>query len=184
MVRYALAPDGIVTPDLAGRLPGRGAWTEARREAVVRAAGKGLFARAFRKPARLPEGETAEGFAARIEAGLERRALDALGLARRAGKAVAGFEKSKAALGKDAAALLVACEAGDSADKLVRLAAGRPVIRAFSAAAQSAALGCENATYAVLAGGVETDRFLRETDRLSGFRPVYAANVARKAETV
>ena len=48
LVRFVLAPDGRVVPDLAERLPGRGAWVSAWREAVDQVVAKGLFARGFK----------------------------------------------------------------------------------------------------------------------------------------
>ena len=175
-MRFALAPDGVVTPDLGAKLPGRGAWVAATKAAIVAAAAKGHFARAFKVPARLSEGATPEDLADAVMAGLEGRALAALGLARRAGKVVAGFEKTKAAL-KEAsvAVLLTASDAGaDGALKLKRLAAGLPLVAAFTARAQGDALGREAVTHAALLTGAEATRFLREIDRLAGFRPVYA----------
>lgn len=186
LLRFVLDPEGVVTPDFAAKLPGRGAWTLARRDAVVKAASKGLFARAFKKPARLPEGMTPEAFAGVVEKGLEKRALDAFGLARRAGKAALGFDQAAAALkGKDAAAALIASDAGaDGAEKIARLAGARPVVRAFTAGAQSQAAGGGNVTYAALLAGPEAARFLREAGRLSGFRPVYASHESAHAQKI
>lgn len=177
LVRFVLSPDGVVVPDLASKLPGRGAWVRATRAAVVAAVSKGAFSRAFKKPARLADGATPEVLAGAVEKGLEERALSALGLARRAGKVVVGFEQTKAALKDgDAAVLLTASDAGaDGAEKLRRLAAGRPLVAAFTAQAQGEALGRENVTHAALISGAEATRFLREAERLAGFRPVYAA---------
>ncbi|MGE0409040.1 MAG: DUF448 domain-containing protein [Amphiplicatus sp.] len=175
LLRFVLSPDGVVTPDLAGKLPGRGAWTRAARGAVVLAASRGRFSRAFKKQSRLAEGVTPEGLADQVEAGLEARALSALGLSRRAGKLVVGFDQTKAAL-KDGnvAVLLTARDAGaDGAEKLARLAAGRRIVSAFSAQAQGAALGRENVTHAALLAGGEATRFLREAERLAGFRTVF-----------
>lgn len=170
-----LDPEGRVTPDLAAKLPGRGAWVAASRDAVEKAAAKGLFARAFKAPAKLPDAVGPEGFADVVEAGLEARALAALGLARRAGKAVAGFDQARDALkSRRAAALLTALEAGaDGAGKLQSLAGEALVIEAFSVAAQSAALGKEGVVHAVLIAGPEADRVLREARRLNGFRRVF-----------
>ncbi len=52
LIRFALAPDAAVTPDVAANLPGRGAWVRAARASVETAARKGAFARAFKQPAR------------------------------------------------------------------------------------------------------------------------------------
>ena len=45
LVRFVAGPDGVVVPDLARRLPGRGMWVAATREAVDLAAKKGGFSR-------------------------------------------------------------------------------------------------------------------------------------------
>ena len=45
LVRFVAGPDGVVVPDLARKLPGRGLWVAATREAVDQAAKKGGFSR-------------------------------------------------------------------------------------------------------------------------------------------
>jgi uncharacterized protein len=92
LVRLALGPDGAAWPDLAAKLPGRGAWIVADR-AVLEAAMakgklKGALARAFRGPATVPD-----DLPDRIAAGLERRSLDRLGLEHRAGHLIFGSDK-------------------------------------------------------------------------------------------
>ncbi len=178
-MRFVLDPEGCVTADLAAKLPGRGAWVLATREAVEKAAAKGLFARAFKAPAKLAGGSLADT----VEAGLEARALAALGLARRAGKAVAGFDQVRGALKeRRASVLLTAAEAGeDGAGKLAGLAGSLPVIRAFSAAAQSAALGKDGVVHAAVLAGPEAERLLREARRLDGFRRVFAGRPLAEA---
>lgn len=174
-MRFVLDPEGRVTPDLAAKLPGRGAWVVARREAVEKAAAKGLFARAFKAPARLADGVTPAALAEIAAAGLEARALAALGLARRAGVAVVGFDQARGALKEGRAGLLLTARdaAENGAGKLAALARGVPAIRAFDAATQSAALGRDGVVHAVVLVGAECDRLLREARRLDGFRPVF-----------
>lgn len=157
-----------MTPDLANKLGGRGAWISADRAAIDRAASKGLFARAFKCAAAAPA-----DLAAIIETGLERRALDALGLARRTGDAVTGFDQVKAALDKGKAAVLVAAsDAGaDGQGKLARSGRGLPRVTGFTSAALSAALGKEGVVHAALLKGTPATRFLAEARRLQGFRP-------------
>ena len=79
LIRFVLGPDGAVVPDLAGRLPGRGAWLTADRALVLKAVKKNLFARAFRANVNLPD-----DFAGQIETLLVRRLQDVLALARKA----------------------------------------------------------------------------------------------------
>src|SRR5262245_26125851 len=56
LVRFALSPDGVVTPDVAAKLPGRGAWVRADSAIIEQAAKKGAFARAFKADAKVPDG--------------------------------------------------------------------------------------------------------------------------------
>jgi hypothetical protein len=52
-----VGPHGIVVPDLLlGKLPGRGIYVSADRAAMDKGGQKGLFARAARKPVKVPEG--------------------------------------------------------------------------------------------------------------------------------
>jgi predicted RNA-binding protein YlxR (DUF448 family) len=51
-----LSPDGIVTPDLTERLPGRGIWVSAQKNAMETAIQKKLFSRAAKTQATIPDG--------------------------------------------------------------------------------------------------------------------------------
>ena len=91
MFRFVIGPDGKVVPDLVERLPGRGLWLSAERDMVNTACAKGLFAKAARRMVKVPADleEALEGL-------MVRRCLDLIGLARRAGDVVQGFEKARA----------------------------------------------------------------------------------------
>ena len=90
LIRFVLSPDGLIVPDLAQKLPGRGIWVTADRDLIAKAADKGLFARAAKAPAKAPD-----GLADLVEAGQARRVVELISLARKAGLSVAGFEKVK-----------------------------------------------------------------------------------------
>lgn len=164
-------PDGAVVPDLAEKLPGRGAWITARRDCIEKAAAKGLFAKAFKTNVAAPAPADAARFSDAVGAAVKVRALDALGLARRTGTAVAGFEKVRDALTAGrAAVLLTAVDAADGGvEKLTRVMGEAVLARAFTIAEQSAALGLANAVHVALEKGPHADRFLREWERLAGF---------------
>ena len=172
LVRFVLGPDGSVVPDLAGRLPGRGVWVTARRDLVTLAARKNLFARSLKAPAR-----AAADLADQVEAGLARRLIEALGLARKAGLAVAGFEKVKARLRRGPVAALV--EARDGAEsgkaRLRPLAAGAARIACLDADELGLAFGRDSVIHAALETGGAADRAVREARRLEGFRDPAAA---------
>ena len=107
LLRFVLSPQGEVVPDIGSRLPGRGIWLCASRDVVNTAVAKRLFAKAARRAAIVPA-----DLADRLEVLLARRCLDALGLARRAGQAVCGFEKVRAEL--KARRTAVACRVATS----------------------------------------------------------------------
>lgn len=167
MIRFVLDPAGRVVPDVDGRLPGRGMWLSAERNVLNRAVGANVFARAARTPA-LVEANLAE----QVERLLAGRALDCLGLARRAGQVAVGFEQVRACLRSGAAAVLVAAADGaqDGRRKLRRLAPDLPAITAFSRAELSAALGREGVVHVAVAPGRLAERLLCYTRRLAGFR--------------
>jgi len=108
MIRFVLSPDGEVTPDLAAQLPGRGAWVSARRDAVELALKKGAFARAFKAQVKLPQ-----NLAELIEKLLVSKALSQLGLVRRAGDLILGYEQVREAIASARPACLI--EASDGA---------------------------------------------------------------------
>ena len=83
MLRFALSPEGVVTPDIRRKLPGRGVWTRLDRAVVARAA-KG-FARGCRRPV-----DASLELAAQVDALLLDDALRFLGMVNKAGLVVAG----------------------------------------------------------------------------------------------
>ena len=54
LVRFVLGPDGALVPDLARKLPGRGVWTAATREAVDLAVKRDAFSRSLKTKAKAP----------------------------------------------------------------------------------------------------------------------------------
>ena len=168
LLRFVLAPTGEVVPDLGAGLPGRGIWLSARRDVVNTALAKRLFARAARRAAIVPD-----DLADRVEDLLARRCLDALGLARRAGQAVCGYEKVRAEIKARRAAVLIEARdaAADGRGKMRALATGLPVVELFDAAELGGVFGRETAVHVAMAPGGLADRLLRETALLAGFRP-------------
>jgi len=167
LIRFVLGPSGEVFPDLAGRLPGRGAWLTADRTLVERAVAKKLFSRAFRTQAQVPA-----DLADRLEAMLVRRLVDLIGLARKAGQAVTGFEKVRAKLREGGVGALIEARDGaaDGREKLQRLAPDIPVLAVLDAAELGLAFGRDFAIHAALDRGGFADRAIGEAARLAGLR--------------
>jgi len=166
LVRFVVAPSGEIVPDVAERLPGRGLWVKAERAALA-AAAKAHFAKAARRPVVVPP-----DLETRTATLLAQRCLDVIGLARRAGQAVAGFEKVRDGLtrGKVAVLLAAADGAADGRAKLKSAAAGLPTIELFGTAELSAALGRENVVHAAIGAGRLAERLIDEAARLAGLR--------------
>ncbi|MFN6979259.1 MAG: RNA-binding protein, partial [Gemmobacter sp.] len=107
LVRFVIGPDGAVVPDILARLPGRGIYVAADRAALDKAARKGLFARAARAPVKAPD-----DLSGTVEALLLRRVTELIALARKAGQAVSGREKTLDWLVKGQAAILLQASDG------------------------------------------------------------------------
>jgi len=173
LIRFVPGPDGEVVPDLGRKLPGRGLWVEASRQAVDAASKKGLFARAAKAAVKAPA-----DLSDRIEVLLMRRCLDQLGLARREGVLISGFEKCHQALKSGRAAWLIEASDGseDGRTKLLgavqKSESGVQVCGVFASSDLGLALGLENAIHHVLPVGRRAERWAFEARRLAGFRPL------------
>ena len=188
LIRFVLSPDGETTPDLAGRLPGRGAWVGASRAAVDLAMKKGAFSRAFKSQAK-----TAPNLADQIDALLAKRALELLGLAKRTGDLILGYEQVRDAVRSGRPACLIEASDGskDGRGKLLGLARaihadqGRevPVVGCFSGDEMGMALGRGRVIHACLDEGRFAQAWMGELARLAGFRPVWLSQAQAAGES-
>ncbi|MCV2863234.1 RNA-binding protein [Defluviimonas sp. WL0075] len=166
LVRFVVSPDGQVLPDLASKLPGRGIWVTADRGAIVKAAAKGLFARAARAQVTVPP-----NLADMVEDGLAKRVVELVSLARKAGLAVAGFEKVKGWLAEGRAKVLL--QASDGSDrgkgKLWTPQGGR-WFGCLTSSELGLAFGRDYVIHGALASGGLSIRVVEEAAKLDGLR--------------
>jgi predicted RNA-binding protein YlxR (DUF448 family) len=175
LIRFVVAPGGEVVADVKRKLPGRGLWVTATRDAVGQAVKRNVFARGFRRDVRVPA-----DLAGETEKMLERAALDALAIAGKAGLVASGFAKVEAALGKaEVSALIHASEAAqDGRRKLLAAAASGngdetrkiTVIEVFSGTQLDLALNRPNVVHAALLAGPGSETFLARAARYVRFR--------------
>lgn len=168
LVRFVIGPDGAVVPDLKRKLPGRGLWITGTRAAVEQAVKRNVFARGFKRDVK-----AAADLADLVDRLLERSALDALGIAAKAGLVPAGFSKVEAALDKGVVlALIHAAEAApDGKRKLAPSNGSRTVvIEHFSGAQLDLALDRPNVVHAALLAGPGGETFLVRAARLARYR--------------
>jgi len=181
LIRFVASPDGVVVPDVAAKLPGRGLWVEASRDAVNKAVEKKLFARAAKAAV------TADAdLAARAEKALVTRMLGDLGIARRSGQLVLGFDNVLRALEgpKPPKVLIEAFDgAADGKRKLYaaahRLELNCAVIESLTSAELGLALGRENVIHAAIQPGGFAERLIFDAERLSGFRTLTRTGTER-----
>ncbi len=174
LIRFVIGPDGAVVPDLARKLPGRGVWVAAERASVETAARKGLFSRAAKAKVQAPA-----DLAEQVADLLQKRLLLALGLARKSGELVLGFEKVAAAVKAGKAAVVAEALDGapDGRGKMlvaVRKAPLPPLlIGLYKSDEMGLALGAENVVHSACLAGRTADRWTFDARRLSGFRPLF-----------
>lgn len=171
MLRFVMAPDDTVVPDLDERLPGRGYWVTARPEVLRQAVAKRQFARAARRPVR-----ASDDLVDRVAAGLADRWLRLFGLARRAGQVTAGYEQVRDALSGGKVAMRVEATDGsaDGRTKLAAVARDVPLVFVFSAGELAEALGRAHVVHAAVAPGGFAERLARDAARVAEFRGVSA----------
>jgi uncharacterized protein len=173
LIRFVAGPDGVVTPDVARKLPGRGLWVAADRAAVEAASRKGGFSRAAKTRLSAPPDLTDQ-----VERLLSRRVLDGLGLARRAGDLMSGFDKAAGAIesGKAAWMIEAADGAADGRRKLLQAArrSGKPprLLGIYGSDELGLALGLGNVIHLAFLAGRSAERWTIDVERLSGFRPL------------
>ncbi|ARE40659.1 putative nucleic-acid-binding protein implicated in transcription termination [Rhodovulum sp. P5] len=177
LIRFVVAPDGQIVPDLLGKLPGRGIWVSADRDALQTAMKKRLFARAARQQVAV-----AEDLLQVLEAGLLRRVTEGLALARKAGQAVAGYEKVKAWLDTGQAAVLIQAHDGSARgkSKLKPPRRNDGYIGCLSSSELGLAFGRESVIHGALATGGLTERVVEDAAKLSGVRKKIGEDVPGK----
>ena len=181
LIRFVADPDGNVVPDVAAKLPGRGLWVEASRDAVNKAVEKKLFARAAKAQV-----NAGTDLAARAEKALVTRMLGDLGIARRSGQLVLGFDNVLRTLEspKPPKVLIEALDGAADGKRKLYAAAHRMelkciVIESLTRAELGLALGRENVIHAAIQPGGFAERLTFDAERLSGFRSSTRTGIER-----
>ena len=175
LLRFVLSPEGIVTPDLRRKLPGRGVWVQTSRDALAEALRRKAFTRGFKAPVNAPA-----DLPELVEALLLKDALQSLAMANKAGQAFAGAFKVEAEIAEKAPAALIEASDGsrDGARKIANAlmrrwpeeAALTPRIEMFDSSQLDLALGRANVIHAALRKGAASEAFLARCRRLARYR--------------
>lgn len=172
LIRFVVGPDGAITPDIAAKLPGRGIWVGASAQTLSSAMARSLFAKAAKTNVKV-----ADDLVTRVEDLLVQRMQSDLGIARRSGQILLGFDAVLAALKSDTPPeVLIEARDGamDGKRKLFGAAHARGLkietIECLTSAELSVAVGRENVIHAALKSGRLKERLSMDAERLSGFR--------------
>lgn len=181
LIRFVVGPDGVLTPDLRRKLPGRGVWVSVSAAVVREAVKRKAFERSLKAKVTV-----APDLPALIDELMRRDAVQALAMANKAGLVTSGFAKVEAMIGSGRVAAVI--EASDGAEDgkrkigqaLRRVAAERagdgrrayeiPVVAQFAAADLELALGRAHVIHAALAPGPAAEGFLSRWRRLVRYR--------------
>lgn len=178
MIRFVAAPDGSIVPDLKGDLPGRGLWVTAERGILDEAIKRHAFTKVTKGKAKADAGLTD-----RVMDLLERQFLDQLGLAKKSGQLVAGFDKVEAALRAGQVKFLLEASDGaaDGRGKLARLAGpGVEIWAPLPSEALAPALGRQHAIHVAVKPGGMAERLSITLRRLAGFAGAGIAQSGQK----
>ncbi len=176
MIRFVVAPDRKLVPDLTATLPGRGIWLSAAGDVLETARAQGgdhgglgrAFARAARGPVIVPP-----DLPAVLEAALVRRIGELVGLARRAGQAVAGFDKAREWLRTGRGRLILQASDGSAAERARFLSGGGgsvTVVDPLPAAALGRVFGRDHAVHVATAPGRLGERLADRGGAARGLR--------------
>ena len=175
LIRFVVGPDGAAVPDLKSKLPGRGVWVTATRDALAEAVKRKALVRGFKREVRLNA-----DLVTQTGQLLEQAVLDSLAMAGKAGLVANGFGKTEAALADEDKRIIGLIHAADAAPDGVRklVAALRrrdsgdqvAVITSLTAAQLDLALGRPNVVHAALLAGPASGTFLARLRRLERFR--------------
>ncbi len=180
LIRLALSPDGVVLPDLGGKLPGRGGWISADRALFDTVAGRGRLKGALSRALKTQAFTLPDDLGLRIESGLLQRLIGRLGLENRAGNLIFGSDRVREQLGKGKIRLLLhaadarpdGAERMDGMARAVSESAGFAIPHhrlPLNRQALSAALGRDNPVHIGVTEPGAAARVQADLLRLTGF---------------
>lgn len=176
LIRLAVGPDEQVAADLSTKLPGRGAWIVADRKILEAAMAKGKLKGALARAFKSNSLKLSDTLPDQIAAGLERRALDRLGLENKSGNLIWGHERVGEAILKGKIRLLL--HAADAkADGMGKLEARRrgaspttvSIVLPVGRDQLSMALGRENVVHAAISDAASAARVIEALERWAAF---------------
>jgi len=170
LLRFVLDPEGNVVPDVAKKLPGRGAYTCFSRSCLEMAIKKRQFGRSFKGMAKTA---SAEEMLSLVTALQTERISATIAMANKAGRVVSGSDTVMDALRKGNVSLLILAEdiSNESAAKFLAIA-GKTGVESFRFSLKEqlgSPLGKDIRSVVAVAPGPFADNLRRELKRYGNF---------------
>lgn len=171
LLRFALSPDGVVTPDVSGKLPGRGVWLTPDQDVLAQAISKKSFASGFKSAAKAPD-----GLIEAVEQGLLSRCLNLLGLAKKAGHVVLGFDQVRTEIKTTKPAIIIEASDGakDGRQKILSLVTAKyesaEIIGGLASSELGMAFGRDHVVHGCVREASVKHILLESYKMLTGFR--------------
>lgn len=166
LIRFVTGPDNFVVPDVFDRLPGRGYYVAAEKGHLQSAVEKRIFSKGAKQQVLVPDGllET-------IEEQLVQRVIGLISIARKAGLAIAGFEKVKSRLSEDRVKVLFQASDGSERGKTkLWTPEGARYFGCLTAQELGLAFGRGHVIHGALSAGGLSTRVIEEAAKLRGLR--------------
>jgi predicted RNA-binding protein YlxR (DUF448 family) len=174
LIRFVVGPEAQIVPDILARLPGRGIWVSADRASLELARKKKAFGRSAKTQVKVPD-----NLADQVEGLMLGRVTSLLALSRKAGGAIAGYEKVKGALVTEWATVLIQASDGSPRGKSkLRAPEDGYFVGHLTATELGLAFGRDHVIHAALTAGGLTTRIVEEAARLAGLRDSKTTDVS------
>lgn len=161
LVRFVVAPNRVVVPDIACKLPGKGLWVKGEKQIIQAAIQKKLFGKVAKRQV-IVEEQLLEKVGQALKGGC----LSLLSMAKKSGMLVNGYMKvSQLEQAGKAALILRAKDSAFAGHGKVGESRTVPEILLFNNEELSIALGCENVVHAALKEGGIANKCRIEIER-------------------
>lgn len=166
LMRFVMSPDGILTPDLTGRLPGRGAHLQPTESVLEEAVKAKCFDRAFKQSV-----EVKEQFPQHVRKLIESQLLQRLSMARRSGDLAVGQDAvfAAASSGKLSVLILPADATDNAAARLAGICRDFPNLTFSTALAFGTALGKARVTNLAITHSAKGEQFWKLAHKFRDF---------------
>jgi len=164
LIRYVVAPDGVIMVDYLQRLPGRGAYTCAETQCIQDAVKKNSFQRSFKGQC----GQVDSGqLIGQVTQAVEKKIKSLIGMARKSRQFVSGSNAVAEALRKNSslALVVVATDISSAIERKITTLALRnhiDTVRIYDKQTMGQLLGKEERSVIAIQAGLLADSLLKE----------------------